>query len=48
MYDFEITHIKGKENNIVDALSIKLNQICATSTTSLETNWIDQVKITTN
>lgn len=44
-YDFEITHIKEKENKIVDALRRKLNQICATSSTIWSTNLIDKINM---
>jgi len=46
-YDFEITHIKGKENRKVDALRRKLNHACATSTISWSKNLVEQVKTTT-
>lgn len=47
-YDFEIIQIKGNENKIFDALSIKLNHICTKTTISWSTNLIEQVKTTTN
>lgn len=43
-YDFDIRHIKGKENNMIDTLSQSLKQIHEISIIQCETNLLEQVK----
>ena len=45
--DFEIKHIKGKENRVVDMLSRKVNQICTTLISIYQTKLEDRVRTTT-
>jgi len=47
-HDFDISHIKGKENKIADSLSRKINHICATTTISWSTYLIEKIKTTAN
>jgi hypothetical protein len=37
-YDFDINHIKGKENKVVDALSIRVHELHATSISMYQTD----------
>jgi hypothetical protein len=42
-YDFDIKHIKGKENKVVDALSRKLHVLHATSISMYRTKMKDRI-----
>ena len=42
-YDFDIKHIKGKENKVVDALSRKLHDLHATTISMYRTDIKDRV-----
>ena len=46
-FNFEIKHIKGKENKVVDALSRKINQINTMIANSYQTNLKFEVKSAT-
>jgi len=45
-YDFEIKHIKGKENKVANALSHHANLICMIAYSSYETNLKDKIRTT--
>jgi hypothetical protein len=47
-YDFEIKHINGKENHLVDALSRRSHEVHITATRMYGTNLKDKVIATTN
>jgi hypothetical protein len=42
-YDFDIKHIKGKENKVVDALSRKVHELHATTISMYRTNIKDRI-----
>jgi hypothetical protein len=42
-YEFDIKHIKGKENKVVDALSRKVHEIHATSISMYRTEIKDRI-----
>jgi hypothetical protein len=42
-YDFDIKHIKGKENKVADALSRKLHKLHATSISMYQTEMKDRI-----
>jgi hypothetical protein len=45
-YDFEIKHIKGKENKVADALSRHANLVYMTASSSYETDLEDKIRTT--
>ena len=42
-FDFEIKHIKGKENNVVDALSRKVHEMHVASLSTFQPNLRQQI-----
>jgi hypothetical protein len=47
-YDFEIKHIKGKENQVVDALNRRSHEVHIASIIMYKTDLKDQIIATTN
>jgi hypothetical protein len=47
-YDFDIKHIKGKENKVVDALSRKVHELHATAISMYRTEIKDRILEATN
>jgi hypothetical protein len=47
-YDFEIKHIKGKENQVTDALSRRAHEVHIAAINMYKTNLKDQIIATTN
>jgi hypothetical protein len=47
-YDFEIKHIKGKENQVVDALSRRAHEVHIAAISMYKTDLKDQIIATTN
>jgi hypothetical protein len=47
-YDFDIKHIKGKENKVVDALSRKVHKLHATTISMYRTDIKDKILEATN
>jgi hypothetical protein len=41
-YDFEIKHIKGKENKVVDALNIRVHELIGTTISMYQSNLKDK------
>jgi hypothetical protein len=42
-YDFDIKHIKGKENKVVDALNRRVHDMHATTISMYQTNLCDKI-----
>jgi hypothetical protein len=47
-YDFEIKHIKGKENKVADALNKRAHEVHIASISMYETYLKDKIVATTN
>jgi hypothetical protein len=47
-YDFEIKHIKGKENQVVDALSRRVHEMHIATISMYVTNLKDKIIVVTN
>jgi hypothetical protein len=47
-YDFEIKHIKGKENQVVDALNKRSHEMHIASISMYGTNLKDKIVVATN
>jgi hypothetical protein len=47
-YDFEIKHIKGKENQVVDALSSRAREVHIATISMYRNDLKDQIIATTN
>lgn len=45
-FDFDIKHLKGKENRVVDALSRKVHCLCELSVSKWQSSLIEQIKTT--
>lgn len=43
-FDFDIKHIKGKENHVAHALSRKVNSICGVSFSQVHTTFVEKIK----
>jgi hypothetical protein len=42
-YDFDIKHIKGKENKVVDALSMRVHEMHATTISMYQIDFCDRI-----
>ena len=42
-FDIDIQHVKGKENKVADALSIKLHNIYELYVNQIETRFLEQI-----
>jgi hypothetical protein len=42
-YDFDIKHIKGKENKVVDALNIRVHELHATTIIKYQSDLKDRI-----